>query len=481
MAWWDRWTRGARRLASTRLVVSVCRPLTWVSPLGWGVLAAGLGAWAVGARWGWTELLMIGAAALVLVVACAALAIGKARVVVAADVHPTRVTVGDPATGRIAVTNTGTTPLLPLLVELPVGVNTAGFVLPPLVTGRTHEDVFIVPTHRRGVIPIGPARTVQGDPLGLVRRTVEWTEVTELYVHPRTVALESLGAGLLRDLEGSVTEDQSMSDLAFHALRDYQPGDDRRFIHWRSSAKAGRLLVRQFLDTRRSHVTILLDPDEAAYRGAHRDIASGLAGDLDERGSNRPGASGPAAAGSDTDTGGFGRTGGRGRSGRTLPVPAQLDPAIPDLETAVSVAGSIALRCHRDETAATLVAGRHTAAKAGPQRTLDTLARLEPVVTAPTSGSAGPSTPDPQGLHAAAATAAALAPDTSELFVITGPRRPFVELQRAASQFGPEVRTVVIVVDGAAERGIRPAGGLTVLTVDTLDRLRQVLAAGVRA
>ena len=220
MAWWDRWTRGARRLASTRLVVSVCRPLTWVSPLGWGVLAAGLGAWAVGARWGWTELLMIGAAALVLVVACAALAIGKARVVVAADVHPTRVTVGDPATGRIAVTNTGTTPLLPLLVELPVGVNTAGFVLPPLVTGRTHEDVFIVPTHRRGVIPIGPARTVQGDPLGLVRRTVEWTEVTELYVHPRTVALESLGAGLLRDLEGSVTEDQSMSDLAFHALRD---------------------------------------------------------------------------------------------------------------------------------------------------------------------------------------------------------------------------------------------------------------------
>ena len=65
--------------------------------------------------------------------------------------------------------------------------------------------------------------------------------------------------------------------------------------------------------------------------------------------------------------------------------------------------------------------------------------------------------------------------------MITGPRRPFVELQRAASQFGPEVRTVVIVVDGAAERGIRPAGGLTVLTVDTLDRLRQVLAAGVRA
>ena len=60
-----------------------------------------------------------------------------------------------------------------------------------------------------------------------------------------------------------------MSDLAFHALREYQPGDDRRYIHWRSSAKAGRLLVRQFLDTRRSHVTVIVDPDPEQYRSGH--------------------------------------------------------------------------------------------------------------------------------------------------------------------------------------------------------------------
>ena len=56
-----------------------------------------------------------------------------------------------------------------------------------------------------------------------------------------------------------------MSDLAFHALRDYQPGDDRRYIHWRSSAKAGRFLVRQFLDTRRSHVAVVVDSEAANY------------------------------------------------------------------------------------------------------------------------------------------------------------------------------------------------------------------------
>jgi uncharacterized protein (DUF58 family) len=292
--------------------------LRWISPLGWSVLAVGLLCWVVAAVADWDEWAMIGLAAIALLVLCVLLAVGRTRVRIDTEVEPLRVTVGEPASGRISVTNESRRGMLPLLVELPVGMTAARFTLPALGSGKAHEELFVVPTERRGVIPVGPASTVQGDPLGLVRRTLRWTDVTELYVHPRTISLESLGSGLLRDLEGETTQEMSMSDLAFHALREYQPGDDRRYIHWRSSAKAGRLLVRQFLDTRRSHLTMLVDADPARYR----------AGEV-------------------------------------------------DAETAISVAASLAIRAHMDEQDFTVLCRGASASRTSAPLALDELARVQ--------------------------------------------------------------------------------------------------------
>ncbi|GAB3063624.1 DUF58 domain-containing protein [Intrasporangium mesophilum] len=391
----------------------------WVSPLGWTILALGLACWAAGARWGWTELLMVASAALLLFGICFVLALGRTKVRILAEVDPRRVVVGEPATGRVIVTNESRRPMLPILVELPVGQSAARFVMPAMTPGHAHEELFVVPTSRRAVIQVGPATTVQGDPLGLMRRTLRWTERTELFVHPRTVALEPLGAGLLRDLEGSTTEDVSMSDLAFHALRDYQPGDDRRNIHWRSSAKAGKLLVRQFLDTRRSHVTIVVDPDPASY---------------DPRPADRSGTANPPGVDSDAD-----------------------------VETAISVGSSIMLRAMLDEQECTLVCGPQRVSRALAQLGLDAMSRVEP---------------GPIDLFAVSRDAAELAPDTSTCFLVTGPRRPFIELQRAAGQFPPEVSRVVIIVDPRAQHGVRRGGGLTILTLSALEDLRLLLVSG---
>ena len=118
-----------------------------------------------------------------------------------------------------------------------------------------------MPTQRRGVIPIGPATTVRGDPFGLLRRAVTWTELHRAVRATGDRAARVARRRLAARPRGQTTNDLSMSDLAFHALREYEPGDDRRYIHWRSSAKAGRFLVRQFLDTRRSHIAVVVDSD----------------------------------------------------------------------------------------------------------------------------------------------------------------------------------------------------------------------------
>ncbi|MDN5795267.1 MAG: DUF58 domain-containing protein [Intrasporangium sp.] len=444
-------SRGIRRVAGPLSATSTATParladrarpvwrpvadvLGWVSPLGWTIVGLGVTCWAVGARWGWTELLIAAAAALILVVGALVLAVGRTRVTIHAEADPRRVVVGEPATGRVVVRNEGRTPMLPLLVELPVGLSAARFVLPPLPPGTSHEELFVVPTSRRGVIRIGPATTVQGDPLGLLRRTLRWTEQTELFVHPSTVALESLGAGLLRDLEGSTTEDVSMSDLAFHALREYQPGDDRRHIHWRSSAKAGKLLVRQFLDTRRSHVCIVIDPDPEQYPSGH-----GRGGRVAER-----------AAEQEVE-----------RDIHAANAPSAVDA---DVETAICVGSSIMVRVALDEQDVTVLCGDQHAARTAPQVGLDAMSRV---------------VPSPVDLLASALAAAELAPDTSTCFIVTGPHRPFVELQRAAAQFPPEVGKVVVVIDPRSTHGIRHGGGLVILTLARLEQLRVLLAAGV--
>ena len=123
----------------------------------------------------------------------------------------------------------------PLRLEVTVGEAVAGVALPTMAAGTMEKELLIIPTARRSVIPIGPVTSVRGDPLGMLRREIAWSGtytvgIEELFVHARTVMVGSLTAGRLRDLEGETSNDRSPSDVAFHTLREYVPGDDRRHI-----------------------------------------------------------------------------------------------------------------------------------------------------------------------------------------------------------------------------------------------------------
>lgn len=239
--------------------------LSVVSVLGWSVLAASILLWSVGQAYGWQEAKAAAVAAFVLFVIAVGFILGRSSYGVVLDLARTRVAVGDSAVGSIAVSNTSTRPLLPAALELPVGTATAVFHLPRMKSQQVHEDLFTIPTSRRAVIVVGPVRSVRADPLHLLRRQMKWTEPEDLYVHPRTVALAGSAAGFIRDLEGMPTTDLSSADVSFHALRDYVPGDDRRHIHWKTTARTNKLMVRQFEETRRAHLAISLSINTDEY------------------------------------------------------------------------------------------------------------------------------------------------------------------------------------------------------------------------
>lgn len=241
------------------------RLLSSLTPLGWGTALVGAGATLAGVLFSWVEAAVLGFTCLTLVTLSLLWSLGRAGHAVTLQLANTRVTVGEKALGALTISNPTSRRLRAAMVELRVGAGANSFLCPALGQNESHEEVFAIATTRRGIVAVGPASTIRGDGLGLVRRVQTWSHATELYIHPRTVAMNASTVGFIRDIEGATTQDLSSADVSFHALREYVPGDDRRAIHWRSTARVGKLMVRQFEETRRSHLLIVLDLDTDAW------------------------------------------------------------------------------------------------------------------------------------------------------------------------------------------------------------------------
>ena len=241
--------------------------LRLLTPLGWGTLALGVVAMVLAARLHWQEFTQLGVVALALVALGLLWQFGLSRPSIDVSLRPARLTAGGSATAVLTV-RAGLLPMLYPKLVVPVGVAGAAasaLRLPFLAPHAQHVEEVLLTALPRGVHVVGPVVHERSDPVGMTRRRIAAGPSRELHVFPRTVDLSVLASGLTNDLDGSASQQLAMSDLAFHALREYVPGDDLRHVHWRSSAKAGALLVRQYHETRHGHVTVLVDSALDAY------------------------------------------------------------------------------------------------------------------------------------------------------------------------------------------------------------------------
>ncbi|THG32407.1 DUF58 domain-containing protein [Naasia lichenicola] len=387
-----------------------------VTPLGWTMLSVVVVAFLVGYGFGWAELAAVAwAGAVIIVVASLFLIGGHSQGIELTMAHP-RVVVGDRAVGGITAVNPTRRRLLGTTLEIPVGRGLLEFPLPSIAPGATIDDVFVVPTTRRGLITIGPVRSVRADPIGLVRREHIWPGSIELFVHPQTVSIPSTSTGFVRDLEGQATRDLTSSDVAFNALRDYQLGDDRRWIHWKSTAKTGVYMVKQFEETRRSHLMVALS----------------LAGDdyADDE----------------------------------------------QFELAVSVAGSLGVRAIRDARTVSVVVSERTPEfakrKTFAVRSLSTITRtrlLDELAVIDRATAA-------LGVVDLARVAAEQVAGTSVAFVVLGSTATPLQLRAVSSAFPSGVEVIAVLCDPGYTPSLRRVSDLTVLTIGYLEDLQKSLA-----
>jgi hypothetical protein len=403
------------RRAGDRLAAFAAPVTGVVSPTGWLVLTAAVVSFAVAWGLGWIELAFVGATLLAALLVAIPFVFGRVRYRVAIELQPRRVVAGERALGRLVVQNVGDVPSVPSQLELPVGTGLAEFVIPVIAPGGEHEELFAVPTQRRAVITAGPAASVRGDQLGLLRREVRWTDPVELFVHPVTARLKPSAAGLVRDLEGEVTKTITNSDISFHALRAYEPGDALRNVHWRTSARTGQLMVRQYEETRRSQLLLV----QATRADQYASEA--------------------------------------------------------EFELAVSVLASLGVQVIRDATRLAVATDLLRLNTATPTALLDDTSRIESVgdpgvVRTSTGGGAPTAT-----VRDLVREAARRIPAPSVVIVVAGSRTPVAEFRAVEPVFGSDTQVIAFRAEVGAPSRIARVGESTVVTVGALDELSRLV------
>lgn len=137
-----------------------------------------------------------------------------------------------------------------------------------LASEETVHSSCVLRSTRRGLFRVGPAVIEASDPFGLVRRFRVDPDVRFITVLPRAIPIGQgwpLGHRPIHEVprRRSLLEDPSR----FLGLRDHRPGDGLRRIHWRASARSGRLQVKVYEPAVLEGALIAMEMGKAAWPG----------------------------------------------------------------------------------------------------------------------------------------------------------------------------------------------------------------------
>jgi len=225
-----------------------------------GAVALGLG---LGLQWIAFDLVGVGLLALVLVTLVVVLR--PSPLSIDRAIQPPRVPKGSPAIAVLTFENRGRRTIGVTVAHQPFGDVRVRTVIPRLRRGERGLRTYRLPTRQRGIFDVGPVEVTRRDAFELFRSSRRYGAVERIWVYPRVLPLRPLPSGITRHLEGPSSDTSPQGSITFHRLRDYVAGDDLRLVHWRSSARTGRLVVKHNVDTSQPYTVVLLDLRPGGY------------------------------------------------------------------------------------------------------------------------------------------------------------------------------------------------------------------------
>ena len=123
----------------------------------------------------------------------------------------------------------------------------ASHIVPSMMGKREYNWNAQTVCNARGEFRLGPVTVVSGDPFGLFQTPRQLGATERLIVYPQVVEIRKVllpmgylsGGDAQRQLTHQITTNAS-------SVREYVPGDSMNRIHWRSTARMGELMVKEF-------------------------------------------------------------------------------------------------------------------------------------------------------------------------------------------------------------------------------------------
>ena len=136
------------------------------------------------------------------------------------------------------------------------------------IVGRKVWELRSVCT-RRGRFSLGPVWVTSGDPFGIFRFSRRLDSGANIVVYPRTVPLPGFGR-VPGELPGGSLQGARVqfSTPNVSSVREYRPGDAFNRIHWPTTARTQRLMVREFELDPTADIWIVLDLDGEVHAGS---------------------------------------------------------------------------------------------------------------------------------------------------------------------------------------------------------------------